>query len=931
MVIQEPSPASWGFQPMEIPPTIRDPLLEWVDRLLRSADPEEVLREAAAALGSPGHAVALGLWLPDPEGARLRLVIGTGALAAAAGILERPLSGEPSCGAVWSYRSGRPSIETFDASAMPAVRLNLPLRAREDGEPMGVLTAEGSPALRTAEAQQRLLLLARRLAGLLQAGAAGAAGPLMVGLNRLARMVNEEIALEPLLVRIVRELVELLRGDRGAIALMAEEGDHLVVVAEHNPAGTPSGLGVKIPIAGNPSMAWILRERRPLAIPDVRDPILGPVGPVLGTMGIRSLLIVPLVVGERVIGTIGVDSVGRPRVFTEAEQQLAQVVAAQVAGAVERARLLAEAQRRAAHLEVLHAVLREATAAPDLNALMERALTQLRGALEAPMGAIYLPGRAVVHGLPMEARRLLAEAARAAGLALREPIAVSDWQALPSEHPARPLGPVMARLGIRASVTVPIGQAEAPLGGLSLAVPKPRVWRPEEIALMEAVGRELGAVMERLQLLERLRAQTERLHILCQTARALAHGEEVSELLDRVLGEIRVHLRADAVSVHGREATGSGLRRMAAQGFSPMPWVERGEDAGTITGRVGAIGEALWVEDCAAYPYPPETRALIEREGFRTHAALPLRHQGEILGVLNVLWRRPRALDPEIRDLLQSLADLLATGLHRAQLLEQARREAAERAALNRALGEALRLREEMIQNVSHELRTPLTVAMGYLELLAEGALGPLNAAQREAVEISRGRLQELHRYVELLLTMQVARAGEGRRQPLDLADLVREAARRLQARLDPARHALQVEIPEEPVWMVGDPEGLARALGEVLDNAVKFSPAGGRIGIALTVEGGEILLRVWDEGIGIPPEHLSRVGQPFYQVEGGTTRRFGGMGIGLAAVRAILEAHGGAFHIRPRTPRGTEVLLRLPLHRDPEPQTSSPDPDPRS
>ncbi len=921
MVIQEPSPASGGVQPMEIPPTIRDPLLEWVDCLLRSADPEEVLREAAAALGSPGHAVALGLWLPDSEGTCLRLVIGTGALAAAAGILERPLSGEPSCGAVWSYHSGRPSIETFDAPAMPAVRLNLPLRAREDGEPIGVLTAEGSPALRTAEAQQRLLLLARWLAGLLSVGASGSAGPLMARLNRLALMVNEEMALEPLLHHIVRELVELLRGDRGAIALMAEGGDHLVVVAEHNPAGTPSGLGVRIPIAGNPSMEWILRERRPLAIPDVRDAILGPVGPALEALGIRSLLIIPLVVGERVIGTIGVDSVGRPRVFTEAEQHLAQVVAAQVAGAVERARLLAEAQRRAAHLEVLHTVLREATAAPDLNALMERALTQLRAALKAPMGAIYLPGHAVVHGLPMEARRPLGEAAQAAGLALREPIAVSDWQALPSDHPVRPLKPVMARLGIRASVTVPIGGAEAPLGGLSLAVPEPRAWRPEEIALMEAVGRELGAVMERLQLLERLRAQTERLHILYQTARALAHGEEVSELLEQALGEIRAHLEADAVSVYGRDAAGAGLRLMAAHGFSPIPRVELGEAARTITGRVGATGEALWVEDCAAYPYPPETRAIIEREGFRTHAALPLRHQGEILGVLHVLWRRPRALDPEIRDLLQSLADLLATGIHRAQLLERARQEAAERAALNRALGEALRLREEMIQNVSHELRTPLTVAMGYLELLAEGVLGPLNAAQREAVEVSRGRLQELHRYVELLLTIQMARAaGEGRRQPLDLADLVREAARRLQARLDPARHALQVEIPEEPVWMVGDPEGLARALGEVLDNAVKFSPAGGQIGIALAVEGGEILLRVWDEGIGIPPEHLPRVGQPFYQVEGGTTRRFSGMGIGLAAVQAILEAHGGAFHIRPRSPRGTEVLLRLPLHRDPEP-----------
>ncbi|WP_448601192.1 GAF domain-containing protein, partial [Thermoflexus hugenholtzii] len=919
-MIQERSPASSSYQPMEPPSMTGDSLLEWVDRLLRSADLEGVLREAAAALESQGHAIALGLWLPDPEGTRLRLIAGTGPLAAVAGILERPLSGEPSCGAVWSYHSGRPSIETFDAPAMSAVRLNLPLRAREDGKTVGVLTAEGSPALRAAEAQKRLLLLARRLAGLLPAGVGGSAEPLMARLNRLALMVNEEVALEPLLVRIVRELVELLRADRGAIALMAEGGDHLVVVAEHNPAGTPSGLGVKIPIAGNPSMAWILRERRPLAIPDVRDPILGPVGPVLEAMGIRSLLIVPLVVGERVIGTIGVDSVGRPRVFTEAEQHLAQIVAAQVAGAVERARLLAETQRQAAHLEILHAVLREATAAPDLNTLMERVLTQLRAALKAPMGAIYVPGHAVVHGLPMEARRQLGEAARAASLALREPIAVSDWQALPSDHPARPLAPVMARLGIRSSVTVPIGRGEAPLGGLSLAVPEPRTWGPEEIALMEAVGRELGAVMERLQLLDRLRAQTERLHVLYQIARALAHGEEVSELLEQALGEIRVHLGADAVSAYGRDAAGSGLQLIAAQGFFPISRVELGEAAGTITGRVGATGEALWVEDCAAYPYPSETRALIKREGFRTHAALPLRHQGEILGVLHVLWRRPRALDPEIRDLLQSLADLLATGIHRAQLLERARQEAAERAALNRALGEALRLREEMIQNVSHELRTPLTVAMGYLELLTEGALGPLNAAQREAVEVSRGRLQELHRYVELLLALQVARAGEGRRQPLDLADLVREAARRLQARLDPARHALQVEVPEEPVWMVGDPEGLACALGEVLDNAVKFSPAGGRIGIALTVEGGEILLRVWDEGIGIPPEHLPRVGQPFYQVEGGTTRRFSGMGIGLAVVRAVLEAHGGAFHIRPRAPRGTEVLLRLPLHRDPEP-----------
>ncbi|GBD10357.1 Histidine protein kinase DivJ [Candidatus Thermoflexus japonica] len=218
-----------------------------------------------------------------------------------------------------------------------------------------------------------------------------------------------------------------------------------------------------------------------------------------------------------------------------------------------------------------------------------------------------------------------------------------------------------------------------------------------------------------------------------------------------------------------------------------------------------------------------------------------------------------------------------------------------------------------MIQNVSHELRTPLAVAMGYLELLAEGALGPLNPEQWEAIAVSRERLRELHRYVELLLTLQATRAGELARIPLDLKQLVQEILHRWRARLDPGRYPVVTRLPVEDVWLIGDPEGLIRAIGEVLDNAAKFSPRGGTIEIALEAEGGQVRLWVRDEGIGISEEQIGRIGQPFYQVEGGTTRRFRGMGIGLAVVRAVVEAHGGKLHIRPRSPRGTEVLLTLP------------------
>ncbi|MFN3928702.1 MAG: GAF domain-containing protein, partial [Thermoflexus sp.] len=574
-------------------------------------------------------------------------------------------------------------------------------------------------------------------------------------LSRIARLANELLPLEDLLSRITQEMVTLLQGDRGAIALMAESGDHLRVVAEYNPAGTPSGLGVTIPVHGNPSMEWILRERRPLAIADVAgDPILGPVGPVLQAMGIRSLMIVPLLAGDRLIGTLGIDSVRRPRIFTAEEMGLAETVAAQVAGAVERARLLKMAQ-----------------------------------------------------------------------------------------------------------------------------------------------------------------AHATRLHVLYQTARALAQLEHLPALMDRAIEEILTHLPADAASIHYVDPQDPGtLQLLAHRGFSSIPHLALRADAETITGHVAARGTPLWVEDCARYPYPPATQKLIVREGFQSHAALPLRYGKEIVGVLNVLWRRHRTLDAETRGLLEALADLLATGIHNARLLERTQRQAQELTALNQALSEALRLREEMIQNVSHELRTPLAVAMGYMELLADGALGPLSPEQQEAVTISRERLHELHRYVELLLTLQVVRTGEPTRVPLDLKRLLEEILRRWQVRMDPARYALEARLPSEEVWMLGDPQSLIQAIGEVMDNAMKFSPGGGKIEIALTKQEGQAMLQIRDEGIGIPEEHLGRIGEPFYQVEGGTTRRFQGMGIGLAVTRAVVEAHGGKLLVRPRSPRGTEVTLILPL-----------------
>ncbi|GBD08794.1 Sensor histidine kinase WalK [Candidatus Thermoflexus japonica] len=497
----------------------------------------------------------------------------------------------------------------------------------------------------------------------------------------------------------------------------------------------------------------------------------------------------------------------------------------------------------------------------------------------------------------------------------QRPLAIEDVAADPRIAPARPM---LERIGIRSLLIVPLWMGDRIVGTLGIDHLRERhAFTPEEIRLAETAAHQLTDALKRFRMIRILQAQADRLHVLYQTARALAELQDLPTLLSRALDEILAHLPADGASVYvTEEADPEQLRVIVEKGYSATPIIRTStqEAEETITGRVAARGEPLWVEDCARYPYPPASRSIIEREGIRSHAVLPLKRGEERLGVLHVIWRKRRTFDPETRDLLEGLADLLATGIANVRLVEALRRTVAQREALNRALEEALTAREQMIQNVSHELRTPLAVAMGYLDLLLDGAFGPLTPDQREALQASRNRLGELHRYVELLLTLRITREGKPLRQPLDLRQLIRTAARITESGLDPGKHRLELHVPSRAVWAIGEEESLARAIAELLDNAVKFSPDGGRIEVELQVEAGTARIIVRDEGIGIPVEAMERVGEPFYQVDGGTTRRFGGMGIGLAVARAVAEAHGGRLHLRPRSPRGTEAILELPM-----------------
>ncbi|MGB0678682.1 MAG: response regulator [Polyangiales bacterium] len=246
----------------------------------------------------------------------------------------------------------------------------------------------------------------------------------------------------------------------------------------------------------------------------------------------------------------------------------------------------------------------------------------------------------------------------------------------------------------------------------------------------------------------------------------------------------------------------------------------------------------------------------------------------------------------------------------------------------NRRLEEMARLRREFLQNVSHELATPLTPALGYLRLLLKGDLGELTHLQRKslvAVERSTERLRGL---IDTLLDVSALESGRmqfyGR--DYDLCRIVRAALDRVASRLQECKLELHVHPSlrdAAPAW--GDADKLKRAIGHVLDNAVKFSPTGGRVSVGIERRGAQtpgLSYGVWvaDEGPGIAAAQQEKIFQPFYQVDGSATRSHGGVGLGLAFARSVCQALGGTVtvHSPPPArlgldcPKGTAVFLEV-------------------
>jgi signal transduction histidine kinase len=233
-------------------------------------------------------------------------------------------------------------------------------------------------------------------------------------------------------------------------------------------------------------------------------------------------------------------------------------------------------------------------------------------------------------------------------------------------------------------------------------------------------------------------------------------------------------------------------------------------------------------------------------------------------------------------------------------------------------LSELSELKSNFISNISHELRTPLTHMKGYLNLLADGSLGPLEEEQKAALDVLQRSEMRLEQLIEDLIQFSLVSRGELslNLKPISVKDLVATTTGRA-AKLAQARNiALKVNLAKNLPLVRADGEKISWVLLQLQDNAIKFTPQGGRVIVEAFFDGGLVTIGVADTGIGIATDHIEEIFEPFHQLDSSDSRNYGGTGLGLALVKKIIDAHGAIIKVQSKIGEGSRFEFTLPPYR---------------
>jgi signal transduction histidine kinase len=483
-----------------------------------------------------------------------------------------------------------------------------------------------------------------------------------------------------------------------------------------------------------------------------------------------------------------------------------------------------------------------------------------------------------------------------------------------------PRSGVATRVNLRTAFGFPVRLGEEVLGVIELFSENLKDADAATLDTLTAIGSQIGQFIERkhieeegLRVLERekeARREAETLALqlaaLQKVTDALAHLS-VEEVLAESLDRISEVLNVDTVAILLLEPKGEELVAWAAKGLEEE--VELGVHVPSgkgFAGRVVAEGKPIIIEDTSRYDlYNP----LLREKGIESLLGVPLLIEGRPTGVLHVgtLHRAHFSAD-DVR-LLQLAADRIALALENARLyqVEQSARAEAESAS---------QAKDEFLTILSHELRTPLTPIIGWVHMMESGILS--GADFTRALSVINRNAYNLKRLIDDLLDMSAILSGKMRieKTSVSLAAVLEESVETMRPYAQASSVELRHEASEEAaaLMVTGDRNRLHQTFCNVIHNAIKFSPAGGVVQVSAEAGEPDAIIRIADQGTGIPSRFLPHLFERFRQADASRTRVYGGLGLGLALVKSFVEAHGGTVEATSEgESKGSVFTIRLP------------------
>ena len=754
--------------------------------------------------------------------------------------------------------------------------------------------------------------------------------------NVLQIISSSPTNVQPVFDAIIRSAVTLCDATFGGLHLF--DGEQITLDAH---SGLPEEeLEVlrtvfPFPMRSNSLIGRAMQDRSPVQIEDVRL-MPGYHSPAIQSLArYRTGLAVPMLREGAPIGGLALwRSEVRP--FTDRQIELMVTFASQAVIAIENVRLFKELgarnrdltealERQTATSEILNVISASPTDVQPVFAAICKSAVRLFGAYAS--GLIRFDGQLLQFGAVVspsaeadERYRLLFPRPPDRELGTGRAILDRAIVHVPDTERDTERNRELARdFGYRRLLVVPMMRGGEALGALAVTGREPGSYSDWQIELLKTFADQAVIAIENARLFRALQERTgeltrsvEKLTALGEVSQAVSSTLDLETVLDMITERARQLAGADGGAIYEYDEVTEQFHLRATrnvdasliQTLRATP-LRKGEG---VMGRATETREPIQIGDIAAPGvYESHLRDVLIVAGYRALLSVPIVREGQIIGSLSLNRKAPGEFSEEIIDVLRTFATQSALAIQNARLFHEIEDK-------SRQLEAASRHKSEFLANVSHELRTPLNAIIGFSEVLSERMFGDLNEKQDEYLKDIYASGQHLLSLINDILDLSKIEAGRMELEvtDFDLPSAIDNALILVRERASRRGITLRRAIDDRVGTVRGDERKVKQVLLNLLSNALKFTPEGGRIDVRAAMNEGMAEISVVDTGVGIAPEDQEAIFEEFRKV-GTADKKVEGTGLGLTLCRKFIELHGGRIWVKSEVGQGSTFTFTIP------------------